>query len=218
MITEIYFCTLDAENANAGTYMLLHIISEERRQRIERLHFESDKQLSLLSELLVRYCAAKKLGIKNKEIAFGRDSYGKPYLHGFPSLRFSLSHTHSAVVVALSGSEIGVDIEKIKPVDLDIAQRFFSMRERGYVAASLDPHKAFFEIWTKKEAYIKHQGKGVSIPFISFDVFDERINQNMVTVRQEEYIISSYGHDITPAVAFMAISECELIGFFDHMK
>jgi phosphopantetheinyl transferase len=94
---------------------------------------------------------------------------------------------------------------------LDIAKGFFTTRERGYIASSEDQSKAFFEIWTKKEAYIKHQGKGISISFTSFDVLDERISQNMLTIKQREYIVSAYGYGITPAVPFIIITERELI-------
>jgi 4'-phosphopantetheinyl transferase len=98
---------------------------------------------------------------------------------------------------------------------MDIAKRFFTPRERGYIASSEDQNKAFFEIWTKKEAYIKRQGKGLSVSFTSFDVFDEKIRQNMFTIQQREYIVSAYGYGIIPEVSFMVITEGELIGLFD---
>jgi 4'-phosphopantetheinyl transferase len=111
----------------------------------------------------------------------------------------------------MSDNEIGVDIEKLRTAGLDIANEFFTMRECRYIASSEDQNKAFFEIWTKKEAYIKHQGKGLSISFTSFDVLDEMISQNMLTIKQGEYIVSAYGYGITPEVPFIIITERELV-------
>ncbi len=109
---------------------------------------------------------------------FAYTTYGKPLLAdetGASGLRFNLTHSHGLALLAVTrGREIGVDVERIRD-NLEgekLAERFFSPRE---VAAlrSLPPElrrEAFFHCWTRKEAYIKAVGKGLSLPLDQFDV------------------------------------------------
>ena len=88
---------------------------------------------------------------------------------------FNLSHSHGIALYALTrGREIGVDIEYFRP-DVEagkLAERFFSPREAAVLRA-LPEHlrrEGFFNCWTRKEAYIKAEGKGMAIPLSAFDV------------------------------------------------
>ena len=91
------------------------------------------------------------------------------------SLRFNLSHSHSLALYAITHQrELGVDLEFIRPevVEEPIAERFFAAAEvavlRG-LPASLQP-EAFFNCWTRKEAYIKARGEGLTLPLDAFEV------------------------------------------------
>src|SRR5260370_493417 len=89
------------------------------------------------------------------------------------SLRFNLSHSHSLALYAITHQrELGVDLEFIRPevVEEPIAERFFSAAEDAVLRclpASLQP-EAFFNCWTRKEAYIKAKGEGLTIPLDAF--------------------------------------------------
>lgn len=169
---------------------LMQLVSVAKRDKISKLCFEIDRKLSLYGEILVRRYISKTLGISNSNIIFETNSYGKPYLKGYPDFHFNISHTRNAVAVAFSEFEIGIDIEKIRDVDLRIAKRFFFGAEWEYIVSMEDKNRAFFEVWTKKEAYIKYQGKGLSIPLRSFDVFSDAMPV-FFTAELNGYIISS---------------------------
>jgi 4'-phosphopantetheinyl transferase len=126
-----------------------------------------------LRSLLGRY-----LGVAPHSIEFRFNEHGKPSLagaHERSSLRFNISHSHGFALFAFArGREVGVDIEKIRPGRpfQRIAERFFAPGETARfssIPAAQQAH-AFFECWTRKEAYIKARGKGLSLPLDSFEV------------------------------------------------
>ena len=125
----------------------------------------------------------EKFNILMPEIKKG--PHGKPYFEE-SGIYFNISHTESLQAVAIGTSEVGVDIEKIRPVNLQVAKRF-SKEEYDYIKAK-DSTERFFEIWTKKEAYLKYKGTGISGGLNSFSVFEmpEKINTFVI----DGYIIS----------------------------
>jgi 4'-phosphopantetheinyl transferase len=88
-------------------------------------------------------------------------------------LRFSISHTHSLIVLAVTrGRALGVDVENVcaRDASLDIAERFFSPSEVATLAGApaKEQRDRFFEYWTLKESYIKARGMGLSLPLDKF--------------------------------------------------
>lgn len=126
------------------------------------------------------------------EVSF--TEYGKPYFPKLPSKYFNLSHSGSRCICAFADSEIGIDLEEIKDMDfLKIVNRFFSDKEKKFIFAHSNLYiqrRRFFEIWTKKEAYIKYVGKGLHIPLNSFDVLSSAIDSKLRYICKENYIIS----------------------------
>ena len=175
MFLEIADTSIDDSLRN-----LMPLISQERQFCIEKYRFDIDKKLSLCAELLVRLQACKILSIKNEEIIFEKNKYGKPYVKGYQNFQFNISHTRNAIAVAFSNKDI-VDVEKIKMCDFNIANRFFDLMEKNFIRKALNKNKTFFEIWTKKEAYIKCEGKGLSIPLSSFCILDKDLNARIIT-------------------------------------
>ena len=122
--------------------------------------YRSDTSVSS-RELLLQ--AAKELcGCEDAEILLS-DS-GKPYFVGL-DIKFSVSHSGERMIAAVSDREIGADIQIKKPMRDGVARRFFTEKEQEYVfsAVSLSERQdRFYEIWTKKEAYGKWKGCGLS--------------------------------------------------------
>ena len=117
---------------------------------------------------LAKYAIAKIFG---KAARLVLTPHKKPSVT-LPGAYISISHSRGVCVVALSDSEIGVDIElserdtgRIKK----IVARFFSRDEAKYVME--DPERRFYEIWSKKEAYVKYTGEGFTRSFSGFSVF-----------------------------------------------
>ena len=172
---------LDAETAALETAALEtagRLLSEDERTRAGRFHFEHHRRRFTLARGFLRAVLGRYLDIGPETIAFQYNRYGKPSLPprlGDQKLCFNLSHSGDWALCAVTlGREIGVDIERIQPhrATAGIARRFFSPREVDALFA-LPEHlraAAFFRCWTRKEAYIKAKGRGLSIPLASFAV------------------------------------------------
>jgi 4'-phosphopantetheinyl transferase len=210
---EIYFSEI-SETETAETADLMRLVSEKKQEKLKRFHFPADRKLGLYAEILVRMQAARRLGLANEEIIFAANEFGKPYLPDHPAFNFNISHTRSAIAVAFSDETIGVDIEKIKAADLRIADRFFTAAEQNYIHSSEKPERAFFEMWTKKEAYIKCLGTGLATSLNSFDVLSGEITPLLRSCETSGYIISVCGKTpIAQPPSFFRLSEADIAGY-----
>lgn len=155
---------------------LLHSISLKKQKRILMYAKREDAYKTLIADMLIRTIICNKYShIKNHELNFTYNMYGKPSVENlyFP---FNVSHSGDWVVCAVHRFPIGVDIEKIQPIDLSIAEHFFTKQEYEYLFQIKD-HKEklnyFYQIWTIKESYVKAIGKGLSIPLNSFKIGED---------------------------------------------
>lgn len=194
----------------------LGCISHQRWQRLEHFIFETDKMASLLAELLIRHEVMRTLGAANAEIVFARDSRGKPFLDRFPDYHFSVSHTDGCVAFAGGSAPVGIDAEKIAAHHPGIADRFFTPREARWIEQQENKMLAFCQIWTRKEAYLKLLGTGLSRPLRSFDVLDEEQNYSFTTQNLPEHLITicSAAGEIAD---FQEITIEQLLAVFDGL-
>lgn len=128
----------------------------------------------------------KKAAEKYNNTEIVKTEKGKPYFKYIPDLFFSISHKDEVTVIVLSDCEVGVDVEKIKKADLRVTRRFLK-EEIDYIT-KCDSDRRFFEVWTKKEAYLKCKGTGISGGLNSVNV----LNLPFETMAYEDYIISVY--------------------------
>jgi 4'-phosphopantetheinyl transferase len=153
-------------------FTLITNISKEKQDKIKRFVRQDDAYRSLCADILIRTAICKKLAIMNRDIEFGVNEYGKPYLLNNNTLQFNVSHSRNWIVCAIDDQSVGIDIEKIKDVDLSIAKRFFSKKEWNELQKKTGDTKReyFFDLWTLKESYIKAIGIGLSKPLDSFTI------------------------------------------------
>lgn len=170
-MAEIYIVSVNEKMNETMWRNILQIVSYGRREQSKNFIFEKDAKRSLVGELIIRYLVIKKLGIKNKKIFLKKNKYGKPYIGNFSDYSFNISHSGDYVVCGWSKDEIGIDIEFVSEIDLDIAKRFFTKNEYKYLCNKDKSvqNRSFFDLWTLKESYIKYKGKGLSIPLDSFE-------------------------------------------------
>ncbi|MBU0993048.1 MAG: 4'-phosphopantetheinyl transferase superfamily protein [Proteobacteria bacterium] len=151
---------------------LLPYISTQKKARINRYIQRSAAQQTLISDLLLRSIIHDKLSMKNSDIHFGQNEFGKPYLLGKDNFYFNLSHSGDWVVCAISDSVVGIDVEKIKPTDYNISKRFFSQDEHEYLTCQKGKQRldTFYDLWTLKESFIKAVGKGLHMSLRDFSI------------------------------------------------
>ena len=128
---------------------LMCLISTEKKRKLENIKNLTNRKLSLYGELFVRHYVVSRKNIKNCNIRFEKNEHGKLYLADSQDLYFNISHSQNAVVVAFSRHENGVDIEKIRNIDLNIAKHCFSIEENEYgivkICAVRNPQKSEFQ-------------------------------------------------------------------------
>jgi 4'-phosphopantetheinyl transferase len=182
---EVHLWRVDLEATASDEAQWSAILSDDERARAARFHFQIHRQYFTAGRALLRNILAAYLAAEPKELAFSYSTKSKPALAGAHAnrLAFNVSHSGDVALIAVTRNrQIGVDVELIRH-DFDtaaIATRFFSDAEQGQLAA-LPPeqrHEAFFRCWTRKEAYIKATGEGLSLPLRQFDVSIEPRSQN----------------------------------------
>ncbi|MDX2237545.1 MAG: 4'-phosphopantetheinyl transferase superfamily protein [Hyphomonadaceae bacterium] len=150
-------------------------LSPEESARAGRFAFERDRAAYVAAHDGLRRILARYLGCGPRSLTFAVGEHGKPALADEPALRFNLTHAGDAALVAVaSGRAVGVDVEPVRAIpDRDaVAALHFSAAECAQLeAAAADARDdAFYAVWTRKEAFIKCRGEGLSLPLSSFSV------------------------------------------------
>ncbi len=157
-----------------NTLQLLYpLVSEQTLCRLKSYHFIQDALLCALGELLTKYAISEAFGMPIEGMCFLTTDYGKPYLLGHNQIHFNRSHAGEKIVCAVSDQPIGIDIEKISPLDVsELSKNCYTQEECHYLSQLSEQMmvRGFFELWTAKESYIKLVGKGLSIPLDSFTI------------------------------------------------
>jgi 4'-phosphopantetheinyl transferase len=173
MMITIHVLQVPAELPEAYWNHFLSHVSEERRGQASRFVHLADAYRSVLGEALTRVTLSKSTGLNPEELSFPRNKYGKPSLTPYPNVQFNVSHSGDWIALISGGNvDLGVDVEKIAPIDMKIAERFFSLTESKFLAAEPAEMQleTFYRLWTLKESYIKTVGMGLSMPLDSFSM------------------------------------------------
>jgi len=172
---EVHVWHVDLEPWEKEADSLFELLDAAERERASRFKFPAPRNQFVASRALLRRALGRYLRIEARDIRFRTTTNGKPQLAESCDLRFNLSHTEGVTVFAIARHrQVGIDVERIRQDTdaMELAERFFSRPEvqwlRSQPAAQHIP--SFFTCWTAKEAYIKAQGEGLSLPLSSFGV------------------------------------------------
>ena len=175
---DVHVWRISLEPDAEHVWCLRQLLAADETARADRFHFAKDRRHFIVARGALRVILGRYLGLDPRHLAFSYSAYGKPALATAPAgdwLRFNISHSHELALCAMTrGREVGIDIEHIRAnVSSEaIAERYFSPREVAALRAlPADLRRAaFFTCWTRKEAYIKARGEGLSFPLDRFDV------------------------------------------------
>ena len=163
---------------SAGTaHRISAFLSQEERRTSETFRFERDRDRFIARRVFARSVLSSYLECEPAELCFAFGANGKPELAATSSaLHFNLTHTGDFVALAVSQEcELGIDVEELErstEIEIDdLAADYFSNGERKLLesCSSDQRRRTFLQIWTRKEAYIKALGCGLSRPLTSFD-------------------------------------------------
>ena len=141
-------------------------LSADEHERARGLLSGTHQRRFVVARGMLRQLLGRYLGQAPDAVAFLRGPYGKPFLQE-GGLHFNVSHSHELALYAIARDrEVGVDVEWMRPqvAHEQIAARFFSLEEQEALAQVPDEARraAFYNIWTRKEAYVKARGDGIA--------------------------------------------------------
>ncbi len=177
-VDEVHIWRLGLDWSAAQIQQLGQVLAQDERERAGRYRSERDRMHFIARWSCLRWLLGRYLDVPPSEIGFAYGPYGKPELAADfvgSDVHFNLSHSAGVALLGFTRcGEIGIDIERIR-LDFDdqaIGGSFFSSVERAALAALPVAARveAFFACWTRKEAYLKARGDGLSIPLDQFDV------------------------------------------------
>lgn len=169
---------IDLDRSMSGAARADAVLTPEERARAGRFRRRDDALRWSLSRAALRLTLADRLGVAPQAVVLEHGSHGKPRVRvgtGMPPLFFNVSHSGGLAVLCLSAdAPVGVDVEAVRSIDgLDaIVGRVGSASERSALRtlAGAARMRAFFALWTRKEAVVKALGKGLHLPLERFSV------------------------------------------------
>lgn len=137
-------------------------VSPQRREAALRYVKASDRRQSLAAYLLLCRALKEEYGITEPPV-FDFGPHGKPFLKDYPSIHFNLSHCPGAALCVIAPAPVGCDIEAVPSrLDWDVCSYACSEAELSVIQADSNPALAFARLWTRKEAFLKYLGEGIS--------------------------------------------------------
>jgi len=154
------------------------VLSPKEREKAGKFFFEKDRMRFIAARGTLRLILGLYLNENPGQIQFDYTAFGKPILKSdsnYQKYYFNLSHSENLALFAITGNgHIGIDLEYIRyDVDIEsIISRFFSEREIHMIQRYIGEkqQEVFFQFWTRKEAFLKATGKGLSFPLENCDV------------------------------------------------
>lgn len=170
---HVWRASLDVNVATLKKYQ--SILSKEEIRRANKFRFDKDRNHFITARGILRQLLANYLQMDPAEVVFHYGSHGKPGLNHNAELRFNLSHSAGVAILGfVRDYSIGIDLEKIKSnIEFEeIANHFFAKKEITALLGLPIKKRAlgFFNCWTRKEAFIKAKGSGLSFPLDQFEV------------------------------------------------
>lgn len=160
-MTEIFIAHAEKYRDSNAFENALAEVPECRKEGIERMNNPVGKQLLLATGVALSRALSSR-GLDPLTADIRKTSLGKPYISRSRKVFFSLSHSGSLGICAVSECKNGVDVERTGRSNAAIASRFFTLHENKYLAAVGDYDYYFTRLWTLKESFSKYVGEGIS--------------------------------------------------------
>lgn len=170
---------------DAAVSAAMGLLNEDERARMERMRLGIARHEFVVGRAMLRVLAGAATACGPREVTIGVGEHGKPRVEG---VEFSVAHSYGLVVLAMSREgALGVDVESIeREIEaLEIARTTFAQGEVKRIeqaAEGAERVKAFFSVWTRKEAIVKAHGQGLTISLESFEVPEGEAEQVMELV------------------------------------
>ncbi|HEX9466333.1 MAG TPA: 4'-phosphopantetheinyl transferase superfamily protein [Alphaproteobacteria bacterium] len=170
---DVAIWSVDLDVSDQVRDRLAGILDDEERARAGRFCHRNDGRRWIVARAARRCILASVLAVTGEALRFGRTGLGKPVVVGADDLDFSVSHADRLCLIAVArGASVGIDVERVTPrLTLDaLAQGFLCPAELALMRGADNRLRTLYRFWTRKEAYVKALGIGLSVPPNQIDV------------------------------------------------
>ena len=206
---HVRFALLDADPADVERHA--QTLSDDELARAERFAFDADREDYVVARGTLRSILGSYLALDPKSISFRYGSHGKPELEDSRcGLSFNVAHSHGVVLYAIArNAMLGVDVECIRGdlAETQLADQFFAPGESAALHALPEAQQlaAFFRCWTRKEAFVKANGLGLSFELDEFEVSLHPETAQLLSIRGDSAEAFRWAmHSFIPCDGFVA--------------
>ncbi len=212
------FLIMADDSPSEEAYTAFKNIFYDKRLEKSAAFPEIKHRLSLLGELTARAVLSESRGADIADLRRVEAEHGKPFFENFKDFYFNISHSASCVAVAIAENDVGIDIEKLREPNFAVAERF-NINEKTYIFQNpTDSVKRFYEIWTKKEAFSKQKGTGISVALSAFDVTETKHSAYFKSFTEENFQISVYSEAKGQKFSLIKLTETELLNLISQNR
>ena len=165
---------LAVAGSQALTPQAMAVLQPEELRRAQRYHRAEDHHRFLLGRAALRLVLGAYVGRPPISLHLEPGPNKKPRLREAPALHYNVSHAGDCVLLAVASAEVGIDVERLDPLFAfqDVLDYSFSPAERAFIERSRVPYQAFYQLWTRKEAFVKATGRGIDAEFDQVPALD----------------------------------------------
>ena len=168
----------------------INLLSEAEKKAVHQVRSDDRRLLKSWAHAYVRQTIADYMHIAPQDLQFIERDHKKPEFSNSGALHFSISYTTDAAAVMISQGPVGLDLEKLRPHKMRFKDNLGTPAELARLRQSPEDLPLFYEFWTRKEAWLKYTGEGLSVPLNSFDVWQPPVSDRLHTICKEGYCIS----------------------------
>ncbi len=185
---KVYYTRIESDYSDKDFSLYLNYLPSYLHKKLLKVKHRNTRNSKLFGLLLMQH--GLKIESSNEQVLSNLEytSKGKPFISG--ASEFNISHSQNIVVCAVSNSEIGIDVEKIRDVNINNFKIYFSTDEYTDIENSSAINKSFFKYWTKKESFAKAIGEGLTISFANVNFNKNRISYNTKNLFSHEISIN----------------------------
>ena len=174
---EIHVWGASLHDPGLAAYAKREMLAPEERERAAKFHFERDRKSFVVRRSVMRAVLGSYLRMAAADVPLVYEEWGKPRIlasNGDPPLHFNFSHSRGLALCAVGRfAALGVDVEKLRPMPemAEIGATFCSPQENALIKGASDDQRleVFFDVWTRKEAYLKATGQGLASSLAQID-------------------------------------------------
>jgi 4'-phosphopantetheinyl transferase len=172
--TGVAIFRLSVSSSRAFAAQAAAVLQADELRRAQRYHRAEDYYRFLLGRAALRLVLGAYVGQPPASLHFEPGANKKPLLREAPELHYNVSHAGDWVLLAVAAAEVGIDVERLDPLFAfqEVLGHSFSTAEKTFIERNPVPHQAFYQLWTRKEAFVKATGQGIDAEFSQMPCLD----------------------------------------------